>query len=63
MTGPELQSELLVRRRRIPIIFISGERDQMFRRRLLELGAVEYLLKPFSQGDLLAAVDAVFRAS
>ena len=63
MTGPELQSELMIRKRRIPIIFISAKRDETLRRHLLELGAVEYLLKPFSEADLLAALDAVFRPS
>jgi FixJ family two-component response regulator len=63
MTGPELQSELMIRKRRIPIIFISAEKDETLRPRLLKLGAVECLLKPFSEADLLVALDAVFRTS
>src|ERR1700710_1240320 len=46
MTGPELQRELTIRRRRIPIIFITAQRDEALRPRLIKLGAVECLLKP-----------------
>jgi FixJ family two-component response regulator len=63
MTGPELQCQLMIRNRRIPIIFISAESDERLRPRLLELGAVECLLKPFSEAELLAALNAVFRPS
>jgi FixJ family two-component response regulator len=60
MTGPELQRELMIRRRRIPIIFITALRDEAVRSRLLRLGAAECLLKPFSEVDLLAALNAAF---
>lgn len=61
MTGPELQRELTVRRRRIPIIFITAHEEAAVRPHLLKLGAVECLLKPFSKTDLVAALDAAFR--
>lgn len=61
MTGPELQRELLSRRHHIPIVFITAHGDDRVRRRLLELGAVECLQKPFSEGDLLDAVNAAIR--
>jgi FixJ family two-component response regulator len=61
MTGPELQRELRLRRKTIPIIFITAQRDEALRPRLLKLGAVECLLKPFSEADLLEALDAAFR--
>jgi FixJ family two-component response regulator len=61
MSGPELQCELTSRRIKIPIIFITAQRDEAVRPRLLKLGAVECLLKPFSEADLLGALDAVFR--
>jgi FixJ family two-component response regulator len=63
MTGPELQRELTMRRRRIPIIFITAQRDEAVRPRLLKLGAVDCLLKPFSEADLLEALNAAFRAN
>jgi FixJ family two-component response regulator len=61
MTGPELQRELAIRRRNVPIIFITAQREEALRPRLLKLGAVECLLKPFDETDLLQALDTVFK--
>lgn len=58
MTGPELQRELLRRRREIPIIFITASTDKTVRTRLLDQGAVECLFKPFSDTALLEAVNS-----
>ncbi len=56
MSGPELYQELKRRERDIPIIFITGQRDQTIRARVLQQGAAGFLLKPFSDLDLLAAI-------
>jgi FixJ family two-component response regulator len=61
MTGPELQQELKLRGRDIPIIFITAERDGSVRPRALEQGAVEWLSKPFSESALLRALNSVLR--
>jgi FixJ family two-component response regulator len=58
LSGPELQWELKLRRREIPIIFITASSDKTVRTRLLELGAVECLFKPFSDTALLDAVNS-----
>jgi len=58
MTGLELQQELKIRRQKIPIVFISAQRDETVRARVLEQGAVECLLKPFSDTALREAVTA-----
>jgi FixJ family two-component response regulator len=63
MTGPELRQELIRRRQGIPTIFITGNRDKTVRPRLIELGAVECLFKPFSDTALLDALNTVFRAN
>jgi FixJ family two-component response regulator len=63
MSGPELQRELANRRKEIPIIFITAQRDETVRPRLLKLGAVECLWKPFSETDLLDALNAAFRVN
>jgi FixJ family two-component response regulator len=63
MTGPDLQQELADRRQSIPIIFITAQRDEMIRPRLLKLGAVECLLKPFSELDLLDAINVAFQGN
>jgi FixJ family two-component response regulator len=62
MSGPDLQRELALRRQRIPIVFITGHRDEIIRPRLLEQGAVECLFKPFSEAALCRALDAALRA-
>ena len=61
MSGPELQQELTRRRQKIPIVFITGFADGSDRPRLLTRGAVECLLKPFSEAALLDAVRAALR--
>jgi len=61
MTGPELQRELTVRQKEIPIIFVTGQRDETIRPHLLKLGAVECLSKPFSESDILKALHVAFR--
>ena len=61
MTGPELQRELKTRELRIPIIFITAQRDEALRLRLLKAGAVACLFKPFSDTDLLQSLNAALR--
>lgn len=61
MSGPELQQELTRRRHEIPIVFITAHGDSTVRPRLLARGAVECLLKPFSEATLLDAIRAALR--
>jgi FixJ family two-component response regulator len=61
MTGPDLQRELTIRRQEIPIVFITAHRDETVRPRLLAQGAVECLFKPFTETDLLAALNTALR--
>ena len=55
-SGVELQSELLAKGHKIPIIFISGESSDEQIIAALKSGAVDFLLKPFSREALLGAV-------
>jgi|SRR5580658_2112535 FixJ family two-component response regulator len=57
MSGPDLQRELKRRRQNIPIVFITAQTDEAIRSRVLEEGAVECLLKPFTDTALLAAIN------
>ena len=61
MGGPELQAELNRRKIRIPIIFITGQRDETLGPRLIEQGAIACLIKPFSDAAMLEALNAAFR--
>ena len=58
MSGLDLQQELKRRGQAIPIIFISGQKDEDIRKQALRQGAVKFLYKPFSDSDLLEAVNA-----
>ncbi|MGA7832583.1 MAG: response regulator [Terracidiphilus sp.] len=61
MRGPELQEELNRRKINIPIIFITGQRDETLRSRLIEQGAIACLIKPFSDGEMLDSLNFAFR--
>jgi FixJ family two-component response regulator len=56
MSGLELQDRLAASHPEIPIIFITSHGDEELRSRALRGGAVDYLLKPFSEEALLNAV-------
>jgi len=58
MSGPDLQQELIRRGLGIPIVFITAQGDKSLRPRLVALGAVACLFKPFSDTALLEAVEA-----
>lgn len=62
MTGPDLQRELTIRRREIPIVFITAQRDETVRPRLIAQGAVECLFKPFTETDLLEALNTALQS-
>ena len=63
MSGPELQQELRRRGNEIPIIFITGQRDETIRARVLKQSAAGFLLKPFSDADLLAAIKTALQGT
>jgi FixJ family two-component response regulator len=58
MSGPDLHRELVRRGMTVPVIFITAQTNPRIRPRLLAQGAVECLLKPFSEGELRAALAA-----
>jgi len=62
MSGPDLQHELKLLGKPIPIVFITAHCEAAMRPRLLERGAVECLFKPFSEAALLEALDAAIGA-
>jgi FixJ family two-component response regulator len=58
MSGLDLQEELKRRGRAIPIVFITGQKDEDIRKQAFRQGAIGFLYKPFSDSDLLDAVNA-----
>ena len=63
MTGLDLQQELTRRGREIPVIFITGQKDEALRARAFKQGAVKFLNKPFSDIALLDALNAALQAN
>jgi FixJ family two-component response regulator len=61
MDGFELQRRLEASQYEIPVIFITAHGDEELRRRALIAGAVDYLLKPFSEEALLNAVQTALK--
>jgi FixJ family two-component response regulator len=57
MTGPELQRELKVRQKYIPIVFMTAKRSHADCEEVMREGAVECLSKPFSDTSLLNAIN------
>ena len=62
MNGLELQRRSAASYMSIPVIFITAHGDEEARVRALNGGAVEYLLKPFSEEALLKAIDTALKS-
>jgi FixJ family two-component response regulator len=63
MSGPDLHLELKRRGVKIPVIFITAQKDDAIRARVLEQGAVGFLLKPFNDAALLAVIKTALQAT
>lgn len=62
ISGPELQQKLKLCKINIPIIFITARPDEATRSRLIEQGAVAFLIKPFTDSALLEALNSALPA-
>ncbi len=58
MDGLELQQYLANDDLRIPIVFVTAHASDNERRQAMAGGAVDFLLKPFSEDALLTAIQA-----
>ena len=57
MSGLELQEQLINRKSRLPIIFITGHGDVPMAVSTMKKGAVDFIEKPFDQAALKALVE------
>ncbi len=57
LSGMELHDELIRARYGLPIVFITGHGDIPMSVRAMKKGAVDFLLKPFDQEELLQALE------
>lgn len=60
LSGPDFQDELIRSGCKMPVIFMTAHGDMPMVRKVLKSGAVEFLIKPFQQGELLNAVRQAF---
>ena len=56
LSGLELYSRLLACGRAIPTILITAYPNETVRARALKVGIIRYLVKPFSDDDLITAI-------
>ncbi|MBU1953684.1 response regulator transcription factor [Patescibacteria group bacterium] len=59
--GMEFVKEFRAQNKETPIIILSAIRDQDTKVKLLDLGADDYMEKPFSFGELLARIRVILR--
>jgi len=60
ISGMELQSKLIKSGLGIPIIIMTAHGDIPMVRNAMKAGAVEFLTKPFQDGELLSAIEQAF---
>ncbi len=61
INGLELQEELTRRDCRLPVVIVTGHADVGLAVRAMKSGAVDFIEKPYSEEDLLRAVNAGLR--
>jgi FixJ family two-component response regulator len=61
LNGLDLQSELLAKGHKTPIIFITAYPEKQFERRALEAGAVAFLAKPFDDSTLVSSIELALK--
>jgi FixJ family two-component response regulator len=62
LSGVELQSLLITRGHRTPMIFITAFPEEKVRRRVLEAGAIGFLSKPFDEELLIEYLETALRS-
>ena len=57
MSGMELQERLVERKSPLPIVFITGHGDVPMAVNTMKKGAMDFIQKPFQEGELLSLVE------
>jgi FixJ family two-component response regulator len=63
ISGPDLHLDLIRRGFKIPVVFVTGQRDEALRVRVQKRGAAGFLLKPFTDTALLAAIETAMQVT
>jgi CheY-like chemotaxis protein len=66
MEMPEMNGRVFIRRikispvhRNIPVVIISGTTSNLLKNSFMKAGATDYLVKPFSQDQLMLVVESI----
>lgn len=63
LSGLDLQSELLAKRHRTPVIFVTAFPEERYRNRAMSAGAVGFLSKPFNEDCLIRCLETALNGS
>jgi FixJ family two-component response regulator len=63
LSGLDLQDRLIAQRYLIPVIFITGHRDDIARARAMKAGAVAFLTKPINHDKFVGWLDEALKAT
>lgn len=58
MNGLELQARLLALRPDLPVIVVTGQGDVQSAVRAMKAGAIDFMEKPYRDGDLITAIES-----
>jgi FixJ family two-component response regulator len=61
LSGLDLQHYLIAQGHRTPVIFVTADPEERFRRRALDAGALGFLGKPFDEEALINCLESIFR--
>ena len=61
INGPEICKKLRARENHVPILMLTAKSSELDRVSGLEIGADDYVTKPFSISEVLARIKAIFR--
>jgi FixJ family two-component response regulator len=61
LSGIDLQSALIARGDRTPLIFVTAVAEENFRKRALDAGAIAFLKKPFDEEHLIAHIQTALQ--
>ena len=61
LSGLELQHYLADRGYSVPIVFVTGYLEEKAREQAMEAGAIAFLVKPFSEEQLIVCLEAALR--
>ena len=59
MSGLELQDKLIERKSPLPVVFITGHGDVPMAVDTMKKGAMDFIQKPFKEGDLVSLVESM----